>query len=223
MNTSNITNYKPKDFAELLGVSVKTLQRWDRDGILKANRTPTDRRYYTYNQYLQFKGIQTENDIRDTVIYARVSTRNQKDDLQNQVEFLKQFCNAKGIIVNQCVEDFGSGLNYNRKKWNKLLDEVMANKIKTIVISNKDRFIRFGYDWFEKFCEKFNTKIIIVNNETLSPNEELVQDIISILHVFSCRLYGLRKYKNQIKEDEEIAKELQNGNKPNAGTNTKDK
>lgn len=223
MNASNITNYKPKDFAELLGVSVKTLQRWDRDGILKANRTPTDRRYYTYDQYLQFKGIQTENDIRDTVIYARVSTRNQKDDLQNQVEFLKQFCNAKGIIVNQCVEDFGSGLNYNRKKWNKLLDEVMANKIKTIVISNKDRFIRFGYDWFEKFCEKFNTKIIIVNNETLSPNEELVQDIISILHVFSCRLYGLRKYKNQIKEDEEIAKELQNGNKPNAGTNTKDK
>ena len=223
MNTSNITNYKPKDFAELLGVSVKTLQRWDRDGILKANRTPTDRRYYTYDQYLQFKGIQTENDIRDTVIYARVSTRNQKDDLQNQVEFLKQFCNAKGIIVNQCIEDFGSGLNYNRKKWNKLLDEVMENKIKTIVISNKDRFIRFGYDWFEKFCEKFNTKIIIVNNETLSPNEELVQDIISILHVFSCRLYGLRKYKNQIKEDEEIAKELQNGNKPNAGANTKDK
>ena len=223
MNTSNITNYKPKDFAELLGVSVKTLQRWDRDGILKANRTPTDRRYYTYDQYLQFKGIQTENDIRDTVIYARVSTRNQKDDLQNQVEFLKQFCNAKGIIVNQCIEDFGSGLNYNRKKWNKLLDEVMENKIKTIVISNKDRFIRFGYDWFEKFCEKFNTKIIIVNNETLSPNEELVQDIISILHVFSCSLYGLRKYKNQIEEDEEIAKELQNGNKPNAGTKTKDK
>ena len=223
MNTTNITNYKPKDFAELLGVSVKTLQRWDRDGILKANRTPTDRRYYTYDQYLQFKGIQTDNDIRDVVIYARVSTRNQKDDLQNQVEFLKQFCNAKGIIVNQCMEDFGSGLNDNRKKGNLLLEEVMENKIKTIVISSKDRFIRFGYDWFEKFCEKFNTKIIIVNNEALSPNEELVQDIISILHVFSCRLYGLRKYKNQIKEDEEIAKELQSGNKSNVGTNTKDK
>ena len=222
MNTSNITNYKPKDFAELLGVSVKTLQRWDRDGILKANRTPTNRRYYTYDQYLQFKGIQTENDIRDTVIYARVSTRNQKDDLQNQVEFLKQFCNAKGIIVNQCIEDFGSGLNYNRKKWNQLLDEVIENKIKTIVISDKDRFIRFGYDWFEKFCEKFNTKIMIVNNETLSPKEELVQDILSILHVFSCRLYGLRKYKNQIKKDEEIAKELQNGNRSNTRTDSED-
>lgn len=223
MNTKNITNYKPKDFAELLGISVKTLQRWDREGILKANRTPTDRRYYTYAQYLQFKGIQTEDDIRDIVIYARVSTKNQKDDLKNQVEFLKQFCHSKGIIINQCIEDFGSGLNYNRKKWNKLLEEVMENKIKIIVISSKDRFIRFGYEWFEKFCEKFNTKIMVANNEALSPNEELVQDILLILHVFSCRLYGLRKYKNQIKEDEKIAKELQNRNKSNARTDTADK
>ena len=135
MNTSNITNYKPKDFAELLGVSVKTLQRWDREGTLKANRTPTNRRYYTYDQYLQFKGINTENDERQVVIYARVSTRNQ-----------------------------------------------------------------------------------IVNNEELSPQEELVQDIVSILHVFSCRLYGLRKYKKQIEKDEEIAKELQNGNKSDRRT-----
>lgn len=149
-----------------------------------------------------------------------MSTRNQKDDLKNQIDFLRQFCNAKGIIVNQCIEDYGSGLNYNRKKWNFLLEEVMENKIQIIVISSKDRFIRFGYDWFEKFCQKFNTRILVVNNESLSPNEELVQDIISILHVFSCRLYGLKKYKKQIKEDGEIAKELQNGNQPNSGTNT---
>ena len=207
MNTSNITNYKPKDFAELLGISVKTLQRWDREGILKANRTPTDRRYYTYDQYLHI-----ENDKRQAVIYARVSTKNQKDDLQNQVAFLRQFCNARGIIVDQCIEEYGSGLNYNRKKWNKLLDEVMEQKVKTIIITHKDRFIRFGYDWFEKFCMKFNTTIVVVNNEELSPQEELVQDIVSILHVFSCRLYGLRKYKKQIERDEEIAKELQDGN-----------
>ena len=94
MNTGIITNYKPKDFAELVGVSVKTLQRWDREGILKSNRTPTNRRYYTYDQYLQFKGINVETDSRQLVIYARVSTRNQKDDLQNQVLFLRQFCNA---------------------------------------------------------------------------------------------------------------------------------
>jgi len=222
MNTSNITNYKPKDFAELLGVSVKTLQRWDREGILKANRTPTDRRYYTYDQYLQFKDINTENDNRQIVIYARVSTRNQKDDLQNQVTFLRQFCNAKGIIVDQCIEDYGSGLNYNRKKWNQLLDEVMEQKIKTIIVTHKDRFVRFGYDWFEKFCMKFNTTIVVVNNEELSPQEELVQDIVSILHVFSCRLYGLRKYKKQIEGDEEIAKELQNGNKSDSRAKNQD-
>ena len=121
--------------------------------------------------------------LSNTVIYARVSTRNQKDDLQNQVSFLRQFCNAKGIIVDQCIEDYGSGLNYNRKQWNHLLDEV-----------------------------------VVVNNEELSPQEELVQDIVSILHVFSCRLYGLRKYKKQIEGDEEIAKELQDRNKSDAGT-----
>ena len=221
MNTGNITNYKPKDFAELVGVSVKTLQRWDREGILKSNRTPTNRRYYTYDQYLQFKGINVETDSRQLVIYARVSTRNQKDDVQNQVSFLRQFCNARGLIVDQCIEDYGSGLNYNRKKWNNLLEQVMEQKIKTIVITNKDRFIRFGYDWFEKFCAKFNTNIIVVNNEELSPQEELVQDIVSILDVFSYRLYGLRKYKKQIKEDEEIAKELQDRNKTNTGTDCK--
>ena len=99
----------------------------------------------------------------------------------------------------------------------------MENKIKAIVISSKDRFIRLGYDWFEKFCEKFNTKIMVVNNEAFSSNEELVEDIISILHVFSCRLYRLRKYKNRIKEEAKIAQKLQDGNTADTGTNTKNK
>lgn len=208
MNTSNIKNYKPKEFAELIGVSVKTLQRWDREGILKANRTPTNRRYYTRENYLQFKGVATKEDKRDIVIYARVSTRKQKDDLKNQVDYLKQYCNAKGMIVNQTIEDYESGLNYNRQQWNKLIDQVMENKIKTIVITHKDRFIRFGYDWFEKLCEKYNTNIVIVNNDSLSPNEELVEDIVTILDEFSCILNGLSKYKNKIQGDEEIVKEL---------------
>ena len=144
------------------------------------------------------------------VIYTRVSTSNQKDDLKNQVEFLKQYANAKGIIVDEVIEDYGSGLNYNRKKWNKLIDECMTSDISTIIVTHKDRFIRFGFEWFERFLEKFNVKIVVVNNESLSPSEELVQDIISILHVFSCRIYGLRKYKKKIKEDEEVEKSIQN-------------
>lgn len=212
MNVSNVKNFKPQKFAELLGVTVRTLQRWDVSGKLKAYRTPTNRRYYTYEQYLLFKNgtLSINQDSRKSVIYARVSTRNQKDDLKSQVEFLKTFCNARGMIVDEVIEDFGSGLNYNREKWNELIEKVMNNEIKEIVISNKDRFIRFGFDWFEKLCQKFNTKIIIVNNDTMSPQQELVDDIISILHVFSCRLYGLRKYKTKIKEDEDIVKELQN-------------
>lgn len=111
------------------------------------------------------------------------------------------------MIVDQCMEEYGSGLNYNRKQWNELLDNVMNQKVKTIVITQKDRFIRFGYEWFERFCMKYNTNIIIVKNDEFSP-QEVVQDILSILHVFSCKLYGLRKYKKQIQEDDEIEKEI---------------
>lgn len=205
-------HYKPKEFAELLNVSVITLQRWDNNGKLKAFRTPTNRRYYTYEQYLEYKGIHKKNNDRKTIIYTRVSTANQKDDLKNQVDFLRQYANAKGMIIDEVIEDYGSGLNYNRKKWNKLIDECMTNEIDTIIITHKDRFIRFGYDWFERFLAKFNVDIIVVNNESLSPQEELVQDIILILHIFSCRIYGLRKYKNKIREDEEVEKSLQDRN-----------
>lgn len=97
-----------------------------------------------------------------------------------------------------------------------------GNKIDSIIITHKDRFIRFGFDWFERFVGKFGTKIIIVNNELLSPQEELVQDIISILHVFSCKIYGMRKYKKKIEEDEEIAKSVQNRNLSNTISKTKD-
>ena len=122
------------------------------------------------------------------------------------------------LVALQKEMNYGSGLNCNRKKWNALLEEVMEQKIKQIVITHKDRFIRFGYDWFEQFCRKYGTTIVVVNKEELSPQEELVQDIISILHVFSCRLYGLRKYKKQITEDEELVKELQDGTKSDTGT-----
>lgn len=187
MNISNITNYKPKEFAELLNVTVKTLQRWYREKTLVANRAPTNRRYYTYDQYLQFKGIGRDADSRKIVIYTRVSTRNQTDDLENQVDFLQNYVNAKGLIVDEVIRDYGSGLNYNRKKWNQLLGEGMENKVKMIFVSHKDRFVRFGFDWFEKFCNKFNVEIVVVKNDKLSPHEELVQDIVSILHVFFMR------------------------------------
>lgn len=202
--------YKPNQFAEMLGVSVKTLQRWDNDGKLIANRTPTDRRYYTHKQYLDYVN---ESKRGKVVIYTRVSSSNQKDDLVNQVNFLQQYANAKGLIVDEIIEDLGSGLNYNRKKWNKLIDESINGQVSKIIITHKDRFIRFGYDWFERFFLNLGVEIILVNNEKLSPQEELVQDLISIIHVFSCRIYGLRKYKTKIERDEEVVESIQDRDK----------
>ena len=142
--------------------------------------------------------------------------------MQKQVKFLQDFANAKAMIVDETIQEVGSGLNYNRQKWNDLIEEVMENKIDTIVIAHEDRFVRFGYDWFEKFLLKFDTKLLVVNNELLSPQEELVQDLISILHGFSCRIYGLRKYKKKLEEDEEIAKSIQSRIKANRTTKTED-
>lgn len=191
--------------AEKLNVTVRTLQRWDNTGKLPAKRSPTNRRYYTDDQLLQFLGKPRDN--RKVIAYARVSTYGQKDDLKDQVVFIRQYANGKGIILDEVITDIGSGLNYNRRKWNQLLHDVEKGKIKTIFITYKDRFIRFGYDWFERFCNEHDTKIVVLNNPDTSPSRELVDDVISIIHVFSCRLYGLRKYKNKIKKDKSLRKE----------------
>lgn len=152
-------NYKPKEFAELLNVSVLTLQRWDNAGKLKAFRTPTNRRYYTYEQYQKYMGITSSN--KKTVIYTRVSTSNQKDDLKNQVEFLKQYVNAKGIIVDTVIEDYGSGLNYNRKQWNKLIDECMTNEISTIILHIKIGLFALGLTGLKNFLINLELNLLL--------------------------------------------------------------
>ena len=102
---------------------------------------------------------------------------------------MKTFANARGMIVDEVIKDIGNGLNYKRKQWNKLIDSCMERNTSTIIIAHKDRFVRFGYDWFEKFLRKMGVEIMIVNNEK---------------HVFSCRIYGLRKYKKKMSEDEDL-------------------
>ena len=194
--------YRLNEFAEIVNVSVKTLQRWDYEGILKAYRTPTDRRYYTHEQYLAYIGESSKEENRGKVIiYARVSNQGQKDDLLNQVNFLRDYANAKGVIVDEVIEEIGSGLNYKRKKWNNLINLAFEGKISKIFISHKDRFVRFGYDWFFSFLTSLGVEMIVVKNESLSPQEEMIQDLISIIHVFSCRIYGLRKYKSKIMDE----------------------
>lgn len=192
------------DMAKRLGVSVKTLQRWDREGILVAKRNPNNRRYYTEDQYLEYIGSSNKKD-RKIIAYIRVSNNNQRDDLQNQITFIRNYVNAKGEILNGVIQDVGSGLNYNRKHWNNLLlNQMPKGEIEKIYITYKDRFVRFGFDWFERFCNHYNCEIVVINNPDTSPHQELIEDLISIIHVFSCRIYGLRKYKKDISLDESL-------------------
>lgn len=191
--------YSIGTFAKKIGKSVRTLQRWDSEGILIASRNPKNRRFYTdidLNKYFK-----VEVPVKKNILYCRVSSNNQKDDLKNQELYCLDFCKNSGIFINEIYKDIGSGLNYNRKYFNKLLLQVENNEIENIIVAHKDRFIRFGYDWFESFCNRHNCLIKVINDERMSPEKEIVQDLISIIHVFSCRVYGLRKYSNKIKED----------------------
>lgn len=200
LNSLNKEILKPKDVSAILKVTTKTLIEWDKNGKLKAHRNIHDRRYYTRDQINNFLCI--ENRIsNDIVIYARVSSNKQKEDLKNQVDFLTDYANNKGYNVAKTITDIGSGLNYERKNWNKLLLDVENYKISKIIVSFKDRFVRFGFQWFREYCERFGCVIEVVNEncEDKSPEEEMIDDLISIIHVFSCRVYGLRKYKR--KED----------------------
>lgn len=212
--------YKVGEAAKLLGVSRSTMQRWDREKKLVSHRNVANRRYYTQEQLDAFMGVEPH---RKTVAYARISSNGQKENLKHQMSFIIEYANAKGIIIDEHIEDIGSGLNYNRKKWNKLLDEVEAGKIEQIFVTYKDRFARFGFDWFEHFCSKHNTKIIVLNNPETSPDEEMVDDLISVVHVFSCRLYGLRQYGKLIKQDLNKAGESSDNKNQNISTQPQSK
>ena len=148
-------------------------------------------------------GIQpeTENQVSEVILYARVSTYGQKEDLKNQIEYLEKIAKQKGYLNYRIITDIGSGLNYKRKGFNELLKK---EKPFVLIISNKDRLIRFGYEWFETFIKEKGSQIIVANSKTMSSEEEMIEDLISIIHVFSCRVYGLRKYKNIILEDKDV-------------------
>ncbi len=192
--------YSIGEFAKLIHKTVRTLQQWDYDGKLKAYRTPTGRRYYTHMQYLEYMGLSASQKSKN-VAYLRISSPGQKDDLRNQRKAMEEFCKNGGYPVDEWYQDVGSALNYTRPNFARLLKEVEQGRIKTIFIAHKDRLVRFGYEWIEEFCEQHGAKIITMENETLSPEQEIVKDILTILHVFSSRIYGLRKYKNEISKE----------------------
>jgi len=195
---SSMNTYRPNEFAKLISRTTHTLQRWDRYGILKAYRTPTNRRFYSHDQLSEILGVKA--DKRIAVSYCRVSSPGQKDDLLSQKKAVADFCMAAGIAIDEAIEEIGGGLNLKRKQFIRIMSMVEARAIHTIVIAHKDRLARFGMDWFEYYLQQHGCKLIIINNEALSPESEMVQDLMAIIHCFSCRLYGLRRYKKTIKE-----------------------
>jgi predicted site-specific integrase-resolvase len=197
--------YSPREFGSLIGRTTKTLQRWDRKDILKAHRSITGRRYYTHDQYAQVTGQKAKK--RQLVTYCRVSSSSQKKDLISQKNAVESFCWAAGKIVDEKFEDIGSGLNYKRKHFVQLMEMVERGEVSEIIVAHKDRLVRFGFEWFEKFCNDHGVSILVMNAESLSPEQEMTQDLLSIIHCFSSRLYGLRKYKKKIIE---MAKDNEN-------------
>lgn len=195
-------------FAKSLGVSIQTLRNWDKEGKLKPTYvTENGYRYYSEDLLNKFRNIKNVNKIKKkNILYARVSTKNQKDDLDRQVDNLKQYAYSKGYSF-EIITDIGSGINYKKEGLLKMINLVECGEVDRIIVLYKDRLIRFGYDLIEYICKLNDTKIEIVDNSTISKEQELTEDLIQIITVFANKLYGARSKKtiNLIKSVKENA------------------
>jgi putative resolvase len=192
--------YTPAVFAKRVGVSVKTLQKWDRIGVLPAKRTITNRRYYTDEDLaaaLRLPRVQKE---RRTVAYCRVSSPAQKPDLANQRRVLEAFCTQRNIEVDEWMMEVGGGLNFKRKQFLSLVDAIVEGQVERVILAHQDRLTRFGYQLLVHLSETHQCELMGLNTEELSPEQELVQDLLTITHCFSSRLYGLRNYRKALQK-----------------------
>ena len=186
--------------AKRIGKTVKTLQRWDRTGILPAIKTPTGRRVYTLQLLRTAMGLDDEPRERDVVAYCRVSSQAQKPDLKNQRRVVEDFCIAKGLANVEFMEEIGGGLNFKRPAFLKLIDRIIAGDVSQLILAHKDRLARFGFDLLSHICRTHKCELLVIDSEQLSPEVEMTQDLMTIVHCFSSRLYGLRNYRKSLKE-----------------------
>ncbi|RAM51257.1 MAG: IS607 family transposase [Hapalosiphonaceae cyanobacterium JJU2] len=191
--------YKPHEFAKKLGITVKTLQRWDISGKLPAKRTLSNYRYYTDDDLRIAQGLQPLEAKKKVIVYCRVSSNNQKHELANQIKAMEIFCSSRGLAIDETIKEIGGGLNFQRKKFLNLVFSIIQGEIKILVVAHKDRLCRFAFDFVEELAASYGCEIIVANQESLSPQQELVEDLMAIIHCFSCRLYGLRSYSTDLK------------------------
>lgn len=185
---------KISEAAKILGVSIQTLRRWEANGHLIPHRKSEGKtRYYDLDQLIGKKVFEEQL----TLAYARVSSHDQKDDLKRQANVLADYCTKQGWNF-QLIQDLGSGMNYQKKGLKQLLDFILEKKICRLVLTHKDRLLRFGSELIFSLCEVKQIEVVIINKSAeVSFEEELAQDVLEIITVFAARLYGSRSQKNK--------------------------
>ena len=186
--------------ARILGVTTTTLRNRDKKGLLKPDELTKGkaRRYRVESlRNINRNIIFTKDDLK-TIAYARVSSHDQKQDLNRQVQLLELYCTKHGYKY-EVIQDIGSGMNYYKKGLTRLIDLILDNQVQRLVLTHKDRLLRFGAELVFSICEAKNVEVIIINQGEEPPSfeEELAKDVLEIITVFSARLYGSRSKKNK--------------------------
>jgi hypothetical protein CLOST_0635 len=186
--------YSIREFSKILGVSAQTLRNWDAKGKLHPHHTSSNGyRYYSQEQLNQVMNIKLNLD-RLVIGYCRVSSNKQKDDLERQIENMKMYLTAQGKPY-EIITDIGSGINYNNKGLKELIQRITQNKVEKIVVLYKDRLLRLGFELVEYIASLHDCNIEIIDNTEKTEQQELVEDLVQIITVFSCKLQGKRSNK----------------------------
>lgn len=193
--------------SKILNRTPQTLRNWEKRGVLiPAHKSHNGYRYYTQEQINEYLGLNNKQKI--TIGYCRVSSKKQEDDLNRQIKNMKSYLMAKGYQF-EIIADIGSGINYNKKGLNILIDKILNEDIDKVVVLHKDRLLRFGFELIENLCKRKNITIEIVDNTPKTEEQELVEDLVQIITVFSCKLQGKRANKmkkviRELQEDENV-------------------
>ena len=185
----------------ILGVTTTTLRRWNKSETLQSDyRTIGNHRRYKLSKILKLINPKTDED-KITLCYSRVSSYDQKEDLKRQSAKLLEYCDEKNLKNIELIEDLGSGLNFKKKGLKKLIKLIISSKISKLIITHKDRLLRFGSDLLINLAKEFDIETVILNEKVLTFEQELSQDVLEIITVFSAKIYGSRSHKNKKKED----------------------
>lgn len=189
--------YSAKTVTQLLGVTAQTLRNWDKEGKLKPSYVKSNGyRYYSEDAILSYTQERKTKKNLNVIGYARVSSKKQSDDLERQVNNIKEYL-SNNYETFDIITDIGSGINYNKPGLLKLIEKINKKEVDLIVVLYKDRLLRFGFELVKYFAELNNVKIEVLDKIDKNQDQELVEDLVQIITVFSCKIQGKRKSKTK--------------------------